>query len=108
MFHYFTRGDTVVCALGRGMLVNYDGQIQSMVDMPLNTSSTIYFYNSIICTDDRSRIKCFLINPTNKEYHKVPQSTLHYRFLMYGIGLGFDARYSDFKIMRYGSQADMK
>lgn len=76
--------------------------------MSLNASFIIYFYNGIIYVDDRNQNECFLINPANKDYHNVPHSTIHDRFLMYGIGLGFDVRDSDFKVLRYGNRADMK
>ena len=91
------------------MLVNYDGDLQSMVEMTIYISSSTYYYNGIICVDDRRLNHCFLINPANKEYHRIPQSTLHDRvILMYGMGLGYDNRDINFKIVRYESGTDMK
>ena len=80
-----------------------------MVDMPIYVSSSVHYYNGIICVDDRRLNQYLLINLANKEYHKIPQSMLYDRvILMYRMGLRFDSRDNDFKIVRYGSGTNMK
>ena len=107
-FKKLTNVDTVICDPAHGILVSHNGLVHAMVDMPIHMSSKICHCNGIICVSNDIFKETYLINPANKEYHRLPHSVLHNKYLVSGMGLGFDPRVDDFNALRFGINSDQR
>lgn len=107
-FKKLTNIDTLICDLAHGILVSHNGLVHVMVDMPIHMSSKICHYNGIIYVSNNSFKEIYLINPANKEYHRLLHSMLHNKYLVSGMGLGFDPRVNDFSALRFGTNFDQR
>ena len=51
-------------------------------------------------------METYLVNHAIKEFHRLPQLEIHANILVGGMGLGYDSRGKDFKVIQIGTGVD--